>query len=67
MFNELKKLKKKAKALYLAANDFDDMDCGRSLAENIRPSIGVSREEFNKVWARIMELDANAPPNPFNI
>jgi len=62
--SELEKLKKMAKKLYQKANDFGDLDCGRNLAENIRPGLYTARMEFNKIWKQIMEIDPSAPKNP---
>jgi len=62
--SELERLKRKAKKLYLKAQSFGHMSCGRNLAENIRPDIGVARQEFNRVWKKIEALDTNAPANP---
>lgn len=62
--SELSRLKKRAKDLYLKAQNFDDLSCGRHMAEVLRPSIGVARVELREVWARIKELDPNAPDNP---
>ncbi len=61
---ELDELKAKARKLYLAAQSRGDLDCGRQLEEMIRPGLGVARQEFNKVWERIRELDPTAPKNP---
>lgn len=65
MASELETLKKKAAKLYEQAQDFDQFSCGRQLSEYFKPSIGLAREEFNKVWLRIKELDPAAPNNPF--
>ena len=66
MKTELEQLRKKAKKLYIAATTgMDDMDCGRALAETIRPQIGVARKDFSKTWAKIKELDPFAPNDPF--
>lgn len=62
---KLKMLKIKAQRLYRKAEDFDYMSCGRTLAEYIRPDIGIARQEFNKVWDEIRELDPGAPESPF--
>lgn len=61
---ELTALKHSAAILYQHAQDFDDLDCGRSMAEILRPEIGLSRLKFNKCWNRIKELDPLAPENP---
>ena len=62
--NELTRLKKKAKKLYLEAIDFDDLDCGRQMAEQIRPRLRESRLKFNTIWERIKQVDHKAPENP---
>jgi hypothetical protein len=62
---ELERLKKEAKSLYLKAVDFDDLSCGRQLAEFLRPDVGLARAKFNETWAKIRELDSKAPTNPF--
>lgn len=62
--DELSKLKKQAKELYIKANDFGDLSCGRTLAENFRPQIGIARREFNRIWERIKTIDPSAPDNP---
>lgn len=72
MNNELNTLKEKAKKLYSGYNKraneiWGHLDCGSTLAEHIHPDktlydIGV---EFNKIWARIKQLDSNAPDTPF--
>ena len=62
---ELERLKRKAKSLYLKAQVPDDMDCGRKLAEYIRPHIGIARREFSEVWKQIKALDPQAPDDPF--
>lgn len=63
--DKLKCLKKKAKRLYLKATNFDDMDCGREMAEFIRPEIAEARIEFSRVWQEIQKLDSSAPQDPF--
>ena len=65
--SELSRLKKRAKKLYLQANNFGDMSCGRTLAEEIRPSIYTARVELDAVWKRIQELDPTVPANPLRL
>lgn len=65
MSNELETLKRKAARLYKEAQNFDQFSCGRQLSEYFNPSIGLAREEFNKIWLRVRELDPSAPKNPF--
>lgn len=62
---ELKRLQKKAKALYLKATDFGGLDCGRRMAEHLRPSIGIARRDFSEIWKQIRRLDPGAPRDPF--
>ena len=61
----LRRLRRKARRLYLKANNFDDLDCGRHLAEYIYPDIHRAKERFNEVYSKIQKLDPNVPPNPF--
>ena len=61
----LRALRAKARRLYLRATNFDDMDCGRRLAEHIRPDIAAARIEFDLIWSRVRQLDPTAPPSPF--
>jgi len=63
--SELAKLKKQAIKLYHKSMDFDDLDCGRAVAEMLRPEIHTARITFGGVWKRVQELDPNAPANPF--
>ncbi len=60
----LEMLKMKARKYYHQATDFDHMDCGRHLAEFIRPDIAIAKDKFNKIWKRIQKLDPKAPPSP---
>lgn len=60
---ELAELKKKAIKLYHKSIDFADLDCGRAMAETIRPEIYTARMQFNEIWERIEELDPDAPPS----
>jgi hypothetical protein len=63
---QLQRLKAKVRKPYLQATDFDDLDCGRQMAEIIRPQIGVARLEVIELWKQIKELDPSAPPCPFS-
>ena len=63
--SELSKLQKRAKKLYRQAELEGELDCGRHMQEILRPSMGVARQEFNKIWERIVELDPKAPASPF--
>lgn len=65
MYNELESLKRIAAKLYKQAQDFDQFSCGRQLSEYLNPSIGLAREDFNRIWERIKKLDPSAPKNPF--
>ncbi len=66
--NELSRLKKKAKKLYLEATRGSDHSCGIALSDYIQ---GYPRkraeEKFNEVWARVRKLDPSAPESPFGI
>ncbi len=58
-------VEQKAKYIGGTLEDFGDLSCGRSIAELLRPSIAIAREEFNKIWKRIKVLDPKAPNNPY--
>lgn len=58
-------LKRKARKLYSLATDFHHLDCGRAIAEQLRPQIFLARRKFSAVWEQIRALDSNAPKDPF--
>ena len=58
-------LKRKAKSLYKKATAFDDLSCGRNIAELLRPEIAIAREEFSCVWEKMKNLDPSIPDDPF--
>jgi len=64
--SELSGLKIKARRLYKIAQVPECLDCGRALAEELRPDIAVARVKFSDTWKQIQELDPSAPPDPFH-
>lgn len=63
---KLYKLKEKARKWYTKATLCEHLDCGRTLAEYISPSLHYSRIKFNKIWEKIKKLDPKAPDNPLD-
>jgi hypothetical protein len=58
----LEKLKKEFRKKYMLYHDIlDSYDCGRTLAEYINPQLSTLKIEITEVWAKIKELDPNAP------
>lgn len=66
MFRKLRLsiLKRKAAKLYKRSTP-NDLSCGRSLAEYIRPDILISRIRFSEAYRRIKLIDPDSPPDPF--
>ena len=62
---ELQRLKQRAAKAYYEATNFHGLDCGRRLAEAIRPSIGLARREYSRLLSEIKKLDPSAPDDPF--
>ena len=49
--------KRRAKRHYLLATTIPDhLNCGRNLAEHLRPEMGVSKRKFNRLMDRLAEL-----------
>lgn len=50
--------RKRAKKTYLAFySEWDSMDCGFNLAENMNPRLRLLRNQFNSAMKRLRELD----------
>jgi len=61
-FSKIERLKRKAARQYKIATSFlDYMDCGRHMAEIIRPDIGIARIKFNKIMDELSILDPTTP------
>jgi hypothetical protein len=59
---EIIDLKKKARGLYESyKNGTADLDCGKEMAETIRPHLYTVAQPFNSAWARLEEIDPTCP------
>lgn len=62
--DEVADLKRKARKWYIARERiFDEMDCGHELAMFISGRYARAHTEFEKVMARLTEIDPQCPPH----
>ena len=58
----IESLKRQARKQYLIATELPShLDCGRHMAEHIRPDIAVARLKFNELMDDLSKLDPTAP------
>lgn len=65
-YHELQNLKRKVRKLFAEATEDHGADCGNSLLDEIIVGRVAARQEFEKLWKRIRELDPKAPVSPFS-